>query len=152
MYSNIVGEPFDPFVYKEIDHRQSNQFSGYNEDRTPDQIQYLNNQNSWIKLASSVSISGSEIGQDRVEELLSDKNPSLFVGSKLAENSILFGGLYSLPKLDENGEINYIQREGIYPGKNIWNLEYAYGLGNRNQGIQPMPGITDLSIDCINTL
>lgn len=150
MYSNIVGEPFDPFVYKEIDHRQSNQFSGYNEDRTPDQIQYLNNQNSWIKLASSVSISGSEIGQDRVEELLSDQNPSLFVGSNLAKNAILFGGLSSQVENEQEQFNYYIQRSGIYTGNNIFNKSFAYGIGNRDQGIQPMPGITDLSIDCIN--
>ena len=150
MYSNIVGEPFDPFVYKEIDHRQSNQFSGYNEDRTPDQIQYLNNQNSWIKLASSVSISGSEIGQDRIEELLSDQNPSLFVGSNLAKNAILFGGLSSQVENKQEQFNYYIQRSGIYTGNNIFNKSFAYGIGNRDQGIQPMPGITDLSIDCIN--
>ena len=110
MYSNIVGEPFDQFVYKEIGHRQSNQFSGYNEDRTPDQIQYLNNQNSWIKLASSVSISGSEIGQDRIEELLSDKNPSLFAGSNLAKNAILFVGLSSQVENDQEQFNYFIQR------------------------------------------
>lgn len=154
MYSNIVGEPFDKFVYEEIGLRQSNQFSGYNEDRTQDQIQYLNNQNAWIKLASSVSISGSNLGQMRVEELLSDQNPSLFAGSNLAKNAILFGGLSAqVDKEDKEGNDKfqyYIQRSGIYTGNNIFNKSFAYGVGDRNQGIQPMPGIVDLSIDCIN--
>ena len=150
MYSNIVGEPFDKFVYEEIGLRQSNQFSGYNEDRTQDQIQYLNNQNAWIKLASSVSISGSNLGQMRVEELLSDQNPSLFAGSNLAKNAILFGGLSAQVENDQEKFNYYIQRSGIYTGNNIFNKSFAYGVGDRNQGIQPMPGITDLSIDCIN--
>lgn len=150
MYSNIVGEPFDKFVYEEIGLRQSNQFSGYNEDRTQDQIQYLNNQNAWIKLASSVSISGSNLGQMRVEELLSDQNSSLFAGSNLAKNAILFGGLSAQVENDQEKFNYYIQRSGIYTGNNIFNKSFAYGVGDRNQGIQPMPGITDLSIDCIN--
>jgi hypothetical protein len=56
MEGNIVGEPFEDFVSKQIDIRQQNQFSGYNSLRTNDQLQYLNNRNAWVKLASSVDI------------------------------------------------------------------------------------------------
>jgi lysozyme len=57
MNGNIVGEPFDPFVQLQIGVRQSNQFGGYGTAlRTNAQIQYLNNRNAWVKLASSVDI------------------------------------------------------------------------------------------------
>ena len=57
MNGNIVGEPIDGFVQLQISARQSAQFSGYeNAFRTPEQLQYLNNRNAWIKLASSVTI------------------------------------------------------------------------------------------------
>ena len=55
MNGNIVGEPFDEFVQLQIAVRQLNQFGGFGTDlRTNDQLQYLNNRNAWVKLASSV--------------------------------------------------------------------------------------------------
>jgi hypothetical protein len=57
MDGNVVGEKFEEFVSKQINIRQSNQFSGYGTSlRTDDQLKYLNNRNAWVKLASSVSI------------------------------------------------------------------------------------------------
>jgi hypothetical protein len=56
MEGNIVGEPLDDFVAKQVGIRQSNQFGGYNTSRTNSQLQYLNNRNAWVKLASSVEI------------------------------------------------------------------------------------------------
>jgi hypothetical protein len=57
MEGNIVGEPFDEFVRDQIKIRQSNQFGGYGTTlRTNDQLQYLNNRNAWVKLASSVDV------------------------------------------------------------------------------------------------
>jgi hypothetical protein len=65
MEGNIVGEPFEDFVAKQIDIRQKAQFGGYNFKksssgvlslRTGDEIQYFTNRNAWIKLASSVRI------------------------------------------------------------------------------------------------
>ena len=46
-------------------------------------------------ISFSQKISGSEIGQDRIEELLGDQNPSLFAGSNLAKNAILFNDTIS---------------------------------------------------------
>jgi len=57
MTGNIIGEEFDDFVRDQINIRQSNQFGGYKDIlRTPEQLQYLNNRNAWVKLASSVSV------------------------------------------------------------------------------------------------
>jgi hypothetical protein len=56
MEGNIVGEPFEDFVAKQIDVRQKRQFNGKNTFRTDEDIQYLTNRNAWVKLASSVRI------------------------------------------------------------------------------------------------
>ena len=83
---NIVGEVFEDYVYQQINQRQKTHFSGYEDNnRTPEQIQYLNNTNAWVKLASSVSISGS-LGQSRLRDLYKDlpsKTIKSFEGSQL---------------------------------------------------------------------
>jgi hypothetical protein len=57
MEGNIVGEPIEDFVDKQIDVRQKAQFSGYGTSlRIDDQLKYLTNRNAWVKLASSVSV------------------------------------------------------------------------------------------------
>lgn len=56
MEGNIVGEPLDDFVAKQVGIRQSAQFGGKNSLRTDNQLQYLTNKNAWVKLASSVTI------------------------------------------------------------------------------------------------
>jgi hypothetical protein len=62
MDGNIVGEEIEDFVSKQIDIRQQNQFGGYGTTlRTNDQLQYLNNRNAWVKLASSVDILEGDI-------------------------------------------------------------------------------------------
>ena len=149
MVGSIIGEPFDKFVYNQVGIRQSSEFSGYNSSRTPEEIQYLNNKSSWVKLASGVSISGS-IGESRARELLTDSNQSLLSGTSLAKQSILFGGLSSQSTNKKEEFDYYIQRSGVYTGKNIWNKSFAYGIGGKDFGLQPMPGILNLNIDCVN--
>ena len=56
MEGNIVGEPLDDFVAKQVEVRQKKQFSGKKSLRTNEDIQYLTNRNAWVKLASSVKI------------------------------------------------------------------------------------------------
>ena len=54
---NIIGEPIEKFVANQVDLRQKIYGAGYNENslaRTPEYLNYLNNRNAWIKLASGV--------------------------------------------------------------------------------------------------
>ena len=53
----VVGEPFDEFVYKQINKRQK--IHGKTE-RTVEDLQYLNSKIAWVKLASGVSLDGDE--------------------------------------------------------------------------------------------
>ena len=54
MAKNIVGEPIEEFVDKQIDNRQKVYGAGYNSKsvvRSPKVQNFLNNRNAWIKLA-----------------------------------------------------------------------------------------------------
>ena len=58
MTGNLLGEPVLPFVKEEVERRQKVYGKGIDdsEQRTTAELLYMNNRNSWIKLASSVSI------------------------------------------------------------------------------------------------
>ena len=209
MEGNIVGEEFEEFVQKQIKVRQSNQFGGYGTSlRTNDQLQYLNNRNAWVKLASSVDIlegdiitsltgsttpsggsgasnsgggfnssGGYTIGGNNVgttgtsfpqsptgatpgltgiqvtnyqSQKLRDigiEDPQNYPGSKLAEAAILFNTLSSF---DPTTKSYSPYRAGISNNTNLWNSNFAYGLGGTNYGIQPPPGITGVQVDSLN--
>lgn len=155
---NIVGEPFDGYVYDEIQNRQTNQASGYGDPlRSPEQLQYLNNQNSWVKLASSVSID-ENIGLARIRSLWKDipqKQTNSFEGSQLAERAILFNSL-SANEVNRGTDAStgdfqgYTQRSGVNNSKSVWNEEFAYGLGGTSFGLTPPPGIDSVQINCLS--
>ena len=168
MTGNIIGEEFEKYVFEQITQRQSNQFSGYNELRKGEQLQYLNNQTTWIKLASSVDILPAE-GITRLRKILDDGNPVYnptttqskpsqvdtfekyagnisweeFKGGLFSKQAILYNGLSSF-----NG--TYEVRSGISRTGGLWDKTSAYGIGGTNYGLQPMPGITSVAIDCLN--
>ena len=208
MNGNIVGEEIEDFVQDQIKTRQSNQYGGYGTSlRTDDQLQYLNNRNAWIKLASSVDIlegdiitpltgstttsggsgagssgggfnpsggytSGTNFGNTgtgfsqsptgaipgltniQVKSYKSQKlrdinieNPENYPGSKLAESAILFNTLSSFDPVSKS----YASpRAGISNNTNLWNSNFAYGLGGTSYGIQPPPGITGATVDSLN--
>ena len=214
MTGNLIGEQFDQYVFNQIKVRQELSASGFGGvSKTPNQIQVLNNKNSFIKLASGVDLfqkrpipplkptlaeyqqaerdgifddndlfysSGQPPVVDtaakkkyqeyREQAIQNNKNQnnsgqlklkslglsetdikSLGHGSKLAQNSVLFGGLGSLNTNADTFSGNAItQRSGISTSSNLWNFNKAYGLGGPQFGKQPMPGIFSAKIDCVN--
>jgi hypothetical protein len=138
MTGNLIGEPTELFVKKEVEARQKLYGKGFNEgsSRSIEEINYLNNRNAWIKMASSVSISNEDL---RVPLGLS---PSSFGGNILAKKAILFNGMSSL-----DGELK--QRQGISYNNSSYN-DSVYGLGGNQFGIQPMPGINSIQVDTKN--
>jgi hypothetical protein len=124
----IIGEELRGYVRKQITARQTLHGSGGTGTiRTPQQINLLNSNTSWIKLASGVSISGS----NRLTEL---GLPTSLIGMELAKNNILFSGTSKLI----NGQL--IQQEGFLPRDA--NSSYTYG----SFGFSPMPGIHSADI------
>ena len=197
MEGNVVGEEFDEFVVDQINIRQSNQFGGYGTTlRTNDQLQYLNNRNAWVKLASSVDVlegnivvpvtqvnssgqtvpagngsggfginvgfgtsglrgafpnpvSNTQTIQYTSQKLLNIgiTNPKDFADSKFAQKAILFNTLSSF---DASSKSYSPPRAGISNNTNLWNSNFAYGLGGTDYGIQPPPGITGVQVDSLN--
>lgn len=139
MTGNLLGEPVEEFVIKEVKNRQKLLGTGIDgtTNRNIKQLNYINNRNAWVKLASSVSI-------DDINRLpINLSSPESYKGINLAKKAILFNGLSSL-----NND-NYTFRSGVSTSTDFW-TNSLYGLGGTIQGIQPSPGITDVSVDSRN--
>jgi hypothetical protein len=162
MTGNIVGEPFDDFVKNQIDIRQQNQFGGYDNLRTPNQLQYLTNRNAWVKLASSVNIlppieratlsraealtqTNTEAKVKKLTNIGLDTNS--FSGTQLAEKAVLFNTLSTY--IPASGSLDS-SRARISNTSNLWNDSFAYGIGGADYGIQAPPGIIGVTIDSLN--
>ncbi len=163
MAGNIIGDPVRDYVDEQIDLRQKIQGAGYANnpiDKSPKVINYLNNRSAWIKMASGVSISGSA-GMEKLKALsssednyISDPEIENLMGHSLAKNIILFNTVQSLrdEEKDKNISAVYTKRSGVRTDNTFENsLGKMYGgLGGNSRGLQPVPGITDISIECIN--
>lgn len=169
---NILGEEFNQYVSDQIDVRQSLQGAGSQSSpikRDPKILNYLNNRNTWVKMASSVALINKTDGEDLPEPLkglsrlksistnLGDKSSEIdyqkYNGQGLAKNFVLFNTLSNLNfKDEENQEFkDYTFRSGIQTSQQSWlDIDSSYGLGGTSMGIQPTPGIIDVSIDCVN--
>jgi hypothetical protein len=139
MTGNLLGESVLPFVKKEVENRQKIFGVGIdgNETRSISQLNYINNRNAWIKLASGVNIKD----KDRLPSGLPSAEG--FLGKELAKKSILFNSMSSL------SDQKYQFRSGVDTSAGFWNQNF-YGLGGTHQGIVPSPGIQDISIESRN--
>ena len=133
----VIGEELEGYVQSQIKARQVLHGSGVGHtgvNRTGKQINLLNSNTSWIKLASGVSVS---------EARLTDINlPTNLNGMELAKNNILFSGLSKLKtqSVEGNSYTQLEQREGFLPRDD--NSSYTYG----SFGFSPMPGIISADI------
>lgn len=129
---DIIGEPLDNYVIEQIKIRQKLHGSI---DRTPVELQILNSNTSWLKLASAVSVS-----EERLREInLSD--PVNLSGYNLAKSYILSSGI---SRLEKNGTL--IQRQGLIPEDTGFSSAYTYG----QYGYSPMPGLISADIKNLN--
>jgi len=135
---NIIGENIEPFVSEQINVRQ--QIYG-SINRTPEQLQYLNSRNAFIKLVSSVDIISPNdfIRQDPNSELYNVvKN---YPGNNLARRFVLYNGV--------TDTISNINKAGLPDSDSLINNS-AYGLGGLTFGYRPMPGIVSADIKSEN--
>jgi len=167
----IIGEPISKNIAEEIDFRQKVQYKGLNNaDRSPEHHQYLNNKTSWVKMASSVFLGGistpNQEGTPSEKEEVADEialandfaeqrlksigvNPKDFVGNRLAKQFVLFNGVSEVGKPNQrSGIANNLDKKTNK--LELWNSNAAYGLGGSNFGLQPIPGISDVAITCLN--
>ena len=134
--SNIVGEGFDPKIISQIKKRQEIYGS---ENRTNEQLSYLNARTGWCKLISSVDI--EDINDPNLRGIKMQPGANSF---EFASQFVLFNGV-SKNKITLDNDKNFvsseiIQRAGVWPGTGNYN-DYVYGLGGNEFGLRPMPGI-----------
>lgn len=130
---NIVGENFPEAIVKQIKLRQEKKGAlDRNPSGDPSLLVWQNANTGWVKMVSSVNINIDE----RKKVSNSELAETILPGNKLAQEYILFGGIYN----NKTG-----LRGGISRDKSILNNK-AYGLGGTEYGILPMPGITSFSI------
>ena len=155
---NIIGQPLEGYVANQIKARQTLHGSGvrfdFNE-RNPDQLNILNSNTAWIKLASGVSIDDDE----RLKSLgFSSSERASLLGMGLAKKYILYAGTSAY----ENGTLS--QRDGFKPpsfegsiARDAEDSSYIYsrnlnldGKHAADTGYAPMPGIISAEIKALN--
>jgi hypothetical protein len=168
---NILGEEFKQYVFNQIDVRQSIHGAGGQSsplNRDPKYLNYLNNRNAWVKMASGVSLVDEIDGEKLPEKLtglsrlqsisndLGDSSSNIILkkynSTGLAKNFVLFNTLSNLNFEKGNQKFsNYTFRSGIQKSQESWlDVDSSYGFGGTAMGFQPTPGIIDVSIDCVN--
>ena len=155
---NIIGDPFDGFVKTQIETRQK--ALGQVSNITADNLKYYTTKTPWLRLASSVDLSGS-LDNDSVLDRLTTAgvNGDLIKGNNLAKAFILQGGAISLndekeaTQEDVNADLasnvgdtiitagSARQNIGLNYGNGLFNGAYGWG-GTGDRGYVPMPGVT----------
>lgn len=150
MVGNILGVPVDEWVSNEIARRQLIHGTGIDgSQRSPKILNYLNNRQPWIKLASGVNlistkrltdVTANDVGAGITRTLAQN-----YTGKRLAENFVLFN---TFSALEGN---SYAFRKGVKNSKAVLDLLAQYGgVGSVNQGLQPTPGIIDIQVNHVN--
>ena len=170
---NIIGEPIKPIIGEQIKLRQLIHGSGYNENsisRSPEVLNFLNNKSSWIKLASGTSLTEDgrlkDLQKFSTENYFTDNDISSLLGKNLAQNYILFNTMQSLTKGAEQtttgtgkDAVTTQTRPAIYNTRsgirttNSWagsNSKMYGGMGGNSRGLQPVPGITGITVESVN--
>ena len=138
---SIVGEPFKKYVADQIDVRQSVFGSGLDgNNRTPQQLQYINGSNAWVKMASSVSVD-SDNGKEKLREIFNETETADLLGTNLAKNFVLFNGT--------SFSQNPLQRAGVSSTNSKLNPD-TYGTLGVGFGLQAMPGIQGFTVGHAN--
>jgi len=129
---NIFGEGLPNDIRGQIDRRQQTYGSGYAGSRNNEEIIALNANTGWIKLLSSVNI----------PDITKINNPSIkqlnLEGDALARTYVLFNGTEGSTE---------IFRSGVSPANTFGGGNYAYGIGGTEFGLNPMMGITSMTVN-----
>ncbi len=132
---NIVGEGFPNAINDQVIQRQKIYGSGYTNGipRSNEELVYLNNNTSWVKLVSSVNIDDKSIIQNK-----SLSNIPGIDSNNLAKKFVLFNGVTDASTNQQRGGVDF--------GNTLLGNNHAYGIGGTEFGIQPMMGIKSATI------
>ena len=151
MANNFLGLPFDSWVKKQIDTRQS--ALGQNSNIDEKFLRFYTAKTPFLRLASSINLTnkgsnGTTLTDSVLKKLIKAGVPSeLISGDKLAKNFILQGGVVSATN-PKDSEFSGLQK-GLNDQTNIFNGAYGWG-GISERGYVPMPGLTDADITYYN--
>jgi hypothetical protein len=123
---SIFKDSFHPSVQGQLDTRQE----AINI-RTPQNLQYFNSRNAWIRLSSSVNVFKKNVPQTPGSELTASN-----YDNTLAKQYVLQGGI-----LNDGNKLRSGLGDFSYAYSNVGSDGEAYRLG-----IRPMPGITGVDI------
>jgi hypothetical protein len=148
----IIGESFEPYINDQILIRQK--IYGKPQNRTPQELTYLNGRTAWVRLISSVNIKNHPEGSNNegTEKLQSLGLDDSYLGSKLAKEYILFAGVSNANNTTTEEDFGGSRNPKILADQpNIKDLRFgvnngAYGLGGTEYGLQPMPTLGDVEI------
>lgn len=169
--ANIIGNNPEFWAKNQVNLRQ--QLLGVTE-RTPEILAWQNTKTAWIRAASAVYIEEGVVVKsknaagDEVERTI-DKSTeltetSLYRGRALAKEYILFNGTVGLDSQvidsfnNETGEEDpfllynnrkFTQKSGVSSNNTNIN-QNIYGFGGTEKGLEPMPGIIDLSVNTLS--
>ena len=142
--SNVIGAPFAEYVLTQLNLRAAHNSTGEGvvPTRSDEEILFLANKMSWVKLTSSVRVQpeSNNGAPTPISEFYKKLGLDYANPEDLAKNWTLEAGTSKA-----NGA-NIDLRYGIGP-------EGAYGLGGTEElGYRPMPGLTSVTIDTKGTL
>lgn len=133
--SNVIGAPFDKYVLEQLRIRAVRNSTVQ---RTNEEVLYLANKLSWVRLISSVDISATDLSSfySILELPVSTYNKP----QSLAENWILQAGTSK----KQGSEVAL--RSGLGP-------DGAYGMGGLEElGYRPLPGLTSVAVETVGRL
>lgn len=145
---SIVGEELSGYVQEQITARQIAHGSGWNGQRTPEQITYLNSRTAWVKLASGTYLSAEKLADMGFGPTAQEQ----FQGTGLAKNHILFGGYSSLSETNPATPLDLVSGTGTFnidQRTNFLGNNGAY-IEGQDFGIVPMPGIESVDVKALN--
>ena len=138
--SNIVGNPFKPFVTKQINTRQEVLSTTLRNDAF---LKYVS-KTPWLRMASAIDIN------DR--DKLSSLNIDAYGGSEAAKQFVLQGGTLAVNRVGLEDEVSYTSlgaKFGVATDNSIIN-QNSYGFGGSDFGKTPMPGLTSVTVQDYN--
>ncbi len=149
---NVIGEVFRKGVREQVNLRQE-KMGSLNRDN--DIINFQNNTNAFLRLASSVNISQEISDQLRAKEIQTEGVN--YSGAELAKNFVLYNGVTAIDAnfsdgkttIQPNDQYDSILRQGINNNPNIL-FRGAYGFGGLEMGHRPMPGLVSANVSFYN--
>jgi len=138
----MLGQEIETYVKNEIVTRQAVSLSNSTK-RSNQNVVYLNNQNSWIKVASGIKVLDTPDGIEKLQSIgMSESQIQTYKGDGLAKNFILFNGTSFLP----DGWSKLQNRGGFGVDSFLSNGSYS----KSSFGIVPMPGIESFDVKSLN--